>query len=206
MLNSSNQQNRNICDDKNIPIKRALISVSNKQNLLKLAQALHAKQIEIISTGGTATYLTQQQIPVTLVESLTNFPEIMDGRVKTLHPAIHGGLLALRDNDTHQLALQQHNIIPIDLLIVNLYPFEQMLTSNESENILIENIDIGGPAMIRAAAKNHLYTTVITCPDSYDKLIEHLDSNDKQTTLSFRQKLAAEAFKHVSEYDSQIAG
>lgn len=188
-----------------IPIKRALISVSDKSNLIELAKYLIESNIEIISTGGTAKYLRNHHIPVSDVSTITKFPEIMDGRVKTLHPNIHGGLLCLRDNEEHQKAIHTQNIQLIDLLIVNLYPFQQSIQNNDEPVKIIENIDIGGPAMLRAGAKNHLYTTVICNPDYYSTLIEHLKENNGHSDFSFRQKMAAHSFAHTATYDSTIA-
>ncbi len=150
-----------------VPIGRALISVSDKTGLLELAKALAGYGVELISTGGTSGLLRQAGLAVRDVAEVTGHPEMMDGRVKTLHPAIHGGLLALRDDDEHLVAMAAHGIEPIDLLIVNLYPFEETVAKGADHATCIENIDIGGPAMIRAAAKNHKFVTVITDPQDY---------------------------------------
>ena len=157
-----------------LQIKRALISVSDKSGLITLADALSNAGIEILSTGGTSRELRKAGFDVLDVSDETGFPEIMDGRVKTLHPNIHGGILAKRDSKTHMNALEEHDIRPIDLLVVNLYPFEQVTTGSPKIETAIENIDIGGPAMIRAAAKNHDFVTVITAPEQYPLLMEEL--------------------------------
>ena len=144
------------------PVQRALISVSDKTGVEAFAKRLSQAGVEIVSTGGTAKLLRDAAIKVVEVSELTGFPEMMDGRVKTLHPAIHGGLLALRDIETHSLAMKKHDIRPIDLLVVNLYPFESTIATGATYTMAIENIDIGGPAMIRAAAKNHRFVGVVT--------------------------------------------
>jgi len=157
-----------------VPIGRALISVSEKAGLLDLARALVALGVELISTGGTAQVLRTAGLRVRDVAELTGFPEMMDGRVKTLHPMVHGGLLALRDDDEHLLAMAAHGIEPIDLLVANLYPFEATVARGAGAGECIENIDIGGPAMIRAAAKNHRFVTVVTDPSDYAVLLAEL--------------------------------
>jgi phosphoribosylaminoimidazolecarboxamide formyltransferase/IMP cyclohydrolase len=186
-------------------IKRALISVSDKTGLLPLATALTQLNIEIISTGGTADMLRNMKIPVIDVSTLTNMPEMMDGRVKTLHPGVHGGLLALREHSEHLSQMQQHGIAPIDLLIVNLYPFEATIARDATAEAAIEQIDIGGPAMIRSGAKNHAYVTVITDPHDYPLLQEELNINQGHTTLSFRQIMASKAFARTGMYDAAIS-
>ena len=158
------------------PISRALISVSNKAGIVDFAQELVAQEIEIISTGGTAKVLTQAGIDCRDVSELTGFPEMMDGRVKTLHPMVHGGLLAIRDNETHTDAMRDHGIGAIDLLVVNLYPFEETVRGGGAYQACIENIDIGGPAMIRAAAKNHQDVTVIVDPEDYANVLDSLQT------------------------------
>jgi len=187
------------------PIARALLSVSDKSGLIPLATGLVAKGVELLSTGGTAKAIKDAGLPVTLVEQHTGFPEMMDGRLKTLHPKIHGGLLALRDDPSHQSAAVTHGIPPIDLVVVNLYPFRQTVADpNVSLDHAIENIDIGGPTMVRAAAKNHRFVAVATDPAQYASLITQI-SETGGTTLATRQRLAAEAFAHTAAYDAAIA-
>jgi len=188
-----------------VPISRALISVSDKTGLLDLARALAAMGTELISTGGTSTMLRAAGLKVRDVADVTGFPEMMDGRVKTLHPNVHGALLALRDDDEHLLAMAAHGIEPIDLLIVNLYPFEETVARGADPATCIENIDIGGPAMIRAASKNHRFVTVITDPADYAGLTDQLRAHDGATTLAFRQKLALAAYSKTAAYDTAVA-
>src|ERR1700761_6391011 len=163
-----------------VPVKRALISVSDKTGLKEFATALHKEfGVELISTGGTAKFLREANLPVTDVSAVTGFPEMMDGRIKTLHPKIHGGLLALRDNGEHVAAMQKHGIKPIDLVCINLYPFEQTVRKpGVTFDEAIENIDIGGPSMIRSAAKNHKWVLVVTSPDRYEKILGDLNEHD----------------------------
>lgn len=190
-----------------IPIRRALVSVSDKSGLLPLAQKLSALGVTIISTGGTARALREAGLAVTPIEEVTGFPEMMDGRVKTLHPKVHGGLLALRDQPEHVSAMQAHDIVAIDLVCVNLYPFEATVAKpNVSEHEAIENIDIGGPSMIRSAAKNHPFVAVLTDPGQYEKLLTELDKHQGSTTLALRKELAAAAFARTASYDAAIAG
>ncbi|WP_297326937.1 bifunctional phosphoribosylaminoimidazolecarboxamide formyltransferase/IMP cyclohydrolase [uncultured Bartonella sp.] len=186
-------------------VRRALISVSDKTGLIDFATRLHQYGIELISTGGTAKALAEAGLPVKDVSEITNFPEIMDGRVKTLHPAIHGGILAIRDDPEHQAAMKEHKIVGIDLVVVNLYPFEETRLSGADSETIVENIDIGGPAMIRAAAKNHAYVTVITDNDDYDLLLAELDKYDGSLKLAFRRMLAARAFARTAAYDAAIS-
>jgi phosphoribosylaminoimidazolecarboxamide formyltransferase/IMP cyclohydrolase len=188
-----------------VPIGRALISVSDKTGLLDLARALAGNGVELISTSGTLMMLRTAGLPVRDVAEVTGFPEMMDGRVKTLHPNVHGGLLALRDDDEHLVAMAAHGIEPIDLLIVNLYPFEATVANGADHATCIENIDIGGPAMIRAAAKNHRFVTVITDPIDYDGLLAQLKSNDGATTLAYRQKQALTAYSRTAAYDTSVS-
>ena len=164
------------------PLRRALISVSDKTGLIDLGTALTNRGVEILSTGGSAKSLRNAGIAVTDVADVTGFPEMMDGRVKTLHPKVHGGLLALRDNEDHVAAMDEHGIGAIDLLVVNLYPFEETVAKGADYNTCIENIDIGGPAMIRAAAKNHSFVSVVVDVEDYEALLTELDDNDGQTT------------------------
>ncbi|MGB1684265.1 MAG: bifunctional phosphoribosylaminoimidazolecarboxamide formyltransferase/IMP cyclohydrolase, partial [Candidatus Puniceispirillaceae bacterium] len=187
------------------PIRRALLSVSDKTGLIDLAHALRAKDVEILSTGGTARTLRDAGINVIDVADVTGFPEIMGGRVKTLHPKIHGGLLARRDLDDHLDAMQQEQIEGIDLLVVNLYPFEDTLASTNDRDTLVEKIDIGGPAMLRAAAKNHDFLTVLCDPADYPEFITSLQQNGG-CNFALRQRLAAKTFARTAAYDSAIAG
>lgn len=186
-------------------ITNALLSVSDKTGIVELAQELHSLGINIISTGGTAALLSQQGIPVKSVSSITDFPEIMDGRVKTLHPKIHGGLLGVLDNEEHRSAMEYHGIESIDLVIINLYPFEKTVQNPQSSHEdIIENIDIGGPAMVRASAKNYVWTAVVVNPNRYEEIIASLQST-KTIDSSLRLQLAREAFEHTSYYDGLIA-
>ena len=187
------------------PIARALISVSDKTGLVEFASALARQKVRILSTGGSAKALKEAGIAVTEVSDHTGFPEIMDGRVKTLHPAIHGGILAKRDVNKHRMAMESHDIAPIDLVVVNLYPFVDTVRSGKSYSECIENIDIGGPALIRAAAKNHEYVTIVTDPAEYDSVLAEMDANGGATTLELRQFLAREAYARTATYDSAIS-
>ena len=189
----------------NIKIKTALISVSDKSGLEKIVQSLKEHGVKIVSTGGTSKSISKMGAEVTDVSSITNFPEMMDGRVKTLHPNVHGGLLSKRDNKHHVESQKEHGIEDIDLIIVNLYPFEETIKSQENEEICIENIDIGGPAMLRSAAKNHKFVAVVTDINDYDNLIQEMKQNDGSTTLEFRKYLAAKTFSTTAYYDSLIS-
>ena len=187
-----------------LPVRRALLSVSDKTGLVELARWLASRNVEILSTGGTARLLASEGITVREVASYTGFPEIMDGRVKTLHPKIHGGLLGRRGVDDAVMAL--HQIAPIDLLVVNLYPFAETVSRPDcSYAEAIENIDIGGPAMLRAAAKNHESVSVAVDPADYAALLEELATHDGCTTLAMRSRLAAKAFAHTARYDTMVA-
>ncbi len=186
-------------------IARALLSVSDKTGLVDFAKALTAKGVEIVSTGGTAKQLRDAGLKVIDVAEITEVPEMMDGRVKTLHPKIHGGLLAMRGNADHEKALADHAIPPIDLLIANLYPFEATVKAGGDYDACIENIDIGGPALIRAAAKNHSGVAVVVDPADYAGVLEEIERLDGGTTLALRKTLAAKAFSHTSAYDAAIA-
>ena len=185
--------------------RRALLSVSDKTGLGEFAAALVRHEYEILSTGGTATMLRDAGIDVTDVSEVTGFPEIMDGRVKTLHPNIHGGLLARRDNENHLAAMREQGITGIDLVAVNLYPFEEQLARTDDQETLIETIDIGGPAMLRASAKNHQFVTVICDPSDYDEVVAALDSNG-DVSPQLRRDLAARVFARTARYDAAIAG
>lgn len=184
---------------------RALVSLSDKSNLADLAKILIDHNIDVLSTGGTAKSLRDGGVKVKDVSLHTGFPEIMDGRVKTLHPKIHGGILARRDNEEHLSAMGEHAIEQIDLIIVNLYPFLDTIKKGASYDDAIENIDIGGPSMIRSAAKNHHFVTVITDPKLYILLAQELKNNEGATSLEFRQKMAANAFAHTAAYDAVIS-
>ena len=188
-----------------IPVRRALISVSDKTGLVDLGRGLAARGVELLSTGGTAKALREAGLVVRDVSDVTGFPEMMDGRVKTLHPMVHGGLLALRDNADHVAAMDQHGIGAIDLLVVNLYPFEAAVARGADWGDCIENIDIGGPAMIRAAAKNHAFVTVLTDVEDYGKLLGDLDQHDGATCPKFRKKLAERAFARTAAYDAAVS-
>ncbi len=188
-----------------IPIRRALISVSDKTGIGDLARALGERGVTLVSTGGTRKHLADKGLAVLDIAEVTGFPEMMDGRLKTLHPKVHGGLLAVRGNAEHVEAMQAHGIAAIDLLIVNLYPFEATVAAGKPEADCIENIDIGGPAMLRAAAKNHESVTVVTDPADYAELLSELDANDGATTLAFRKRLAAKTYATTARYDAMIS-
>lgn len=187
------------------PIRRALISVSDKTGLIEFARGLTDCGIEIVSTGGTARTLSEAGFSVMDASSVTGFPEIMDGRVKTLHPKIHGGLLAVRGNAEHEMALASHGIAPFGLLVANLYPFERTVAASPSWDEAIENIDVGGPAMIRAAAKNHHDVTVVVDPSDYGRVLNEIISGANQTSLDTRKTLAAKAFARTASYDAAIS-
>ena len=187
-----------------IPVRRALISVSDKTGLLDLGRRLAAAAVELVSTGGTASALRAEGLEVCDVSELTGFPEMMDGRVKTLHPMVHGGLLAVRDNPAHLEAMAAHGIAPIDLLVVNLYPFEATVESGADYATCVENIDIGGPAMIRAAAKNHAGVAVVTDPADYPEVLDAIEAGG--TDLSLRQRLSARAYARSAAYDAAVSG
>ena len=187
------------------PVKRALLSVSDKSRLIAQATALHERGVKLVSTGGTRRTIEGAGLPVKDVSELTKFPEMMDGRVKTLHPMVHGGLLGDRDLSSHKDAMHEHGILSIDLLIVNLYPFENAVASGGSYEMCVENIDIGGPAMIRAAAKNHAHVAVCTDSDDVDAVLADMDANGGQTSGVLRQKLAAKTYARSAAYDAAIA-
>jgi len=186
-------------------ITRALLSVSDKTGLVEFATALSSFGVELVSTGGTAKTLKDAGLKVIDVAELTGFPEMMDGRVKTLHPKVHGGLLAIRGNKEHAAAMQAHGIKPIDLLVVNLYPFEATVAKGAQYDDCIENIDIGGPAMIRAAAKNHADVAVVVEPADYQKVLDEMAEHAGMTTFELRQKLAAKAYARTAAYDAAIS-
>ncbi|MBD3729895.1 MAG: bifunctional phosphoribosylaminoimidazolecarboxamide formyltransferase/IMP cyclohydrolase [Sphingomonadales bacterium] len=188
-----------------VKIDRALLSVSDKTGLVELGQALAARGVELVSTGGTAKALRQAGLAVKDISDLTGFPEMMDGRVKTLHPKVHGGLLAVRDNPEHAAAMAEHAIGAIDLVVVNLYPFEATVAKGAERDEIIENIDIGGPSMVRSSAKNHQFVTIVTDPADYAELTAELAANEGATSLAFRRKCAAKAFAATAAYDSMIS-
>jgi len=187
------------------PVTRALLSVSDKTGLVDLGRALAERGVELVSTGGTARALRAAGLAVRDVAEITGFPEMMDGRVKTLHPMVHGGLLALRDNADHLGAMAAHGIAPIDLLVVNLYPFEETVAKGADYATCVENIDIGGPAMIRAAAKNHDFVSVVVDVEDYGGVLAELDTNDGQTSRAFRQQLAQRAYARTAAYDTAVS-
>ncbi|USK28921.1 bifunctional phosphoribosylaminoimidazolecarboxamide formyltransferase/IMP cyclohydrolase [Metabacillus hrfriensis] len=186
-------------------IKRALVSVSNKDGIIPFVTELVEQGIEVISTGGTKSLLQQNGVKVTGISEVTGFPEIMDGRVKTLHPNIHGGLLAVRSNPDHMKQLEENSILPIDLVVVNLYPFKETISKQDvTFDDAIENIDIGGPTMLRSAAKNHQDVAVVVDPADYAEVLEQIKSG-KEVTIATKQKLAAKVFRHTASYDALIA-
>ena len=187
-------------------IRRAIISVSNKKGIVEFAKALHAMGIEILSTGGTAKSLRDAGVPVKDVSEHTGSPEMLDGRVKTLHPRVHGGLLSRRDNPKDMEEIKKHGIDTIDMVIVNLYPFEETIAKpGVTFNEAIENIDIGGPAMLRSASKNFKDVVVIVDPTDYEKVISEMKSRDGDLAQETRLELAKKVFRHTSRYDSVIA-
>ncbi|MBA3510504.1 bifunctional phosphoribosylaminoimidazolecarboxamide formyltransferase/IMP cyclohydrolase [Sphingomonas sp.] len=188
-----------------VPIRRALLSLSDKSGLETLAAGLVRHDVELYSTGGTAARLRELGHEVRDISDLTGFPEIMDGRVKTLHPKVHGGLLGVRDNPEHRAMMDEHGIAPIDLVVVNLYPFEATVMRGAARDEIIENIDIGGPSMVRSAAKNHAFVAIVTDPGDYGALLAELDGNDGATSLELRKRLAAKAYALTATYDSMIS-
>src|SRR4030081_1761323 len=186
-------------------VTRALLSVSDKTVLIEFARALVGNGVDLVSTGGTARAIAAAGLKVSDVSDLTGFPEMMDGRVKTLHPKVHGGLLAIRDNKEHAEAMKAHGIAPIDLLVVNLYPFEATVDKGAGFEDCIENIDIGGPAMIRAAAKNHDDVPVVVEPQDYQGVLDELAANKGATTPALRRRLAAKAYARTAAYDAAIS-
>ena len=188
-----------------VTIRRALLSVSDKAGLVELGQALAARGVELVSTGGTAKALRDAGLAVKDISELTGFPEMMDGRVKTLHPKVHGGLLAVRDNPEHAAAMAEHQIGAIDLVVVNLYPFEATVAKGADRDEIIENIDIGGPSMVRSAAKNHAYVTIVTDPADYPGLLAELEETGGATRYDFRRLMAARAYAATASYDAMIS-
>jgi len=188
-----------------IKIKRALVSVSDKTGVVELGRVLHEFGVEILSTGGTFRALEEGGVKVRAVEDYTGFAEMMDGRVKTLHPKIHAGLLALRDNQDHMRQMEERGFGLIDMVVVNLYPFQQTVAKPDvTEAEAIENIDIGGPTMIRSAAKNFRHVAIVVNPGRYPPIIDELRANDGALSIETRRKLALEAFVHTAEYDTAI--
>jgi len=188
-----------------VTIRRALLSVSDKTGLIELGAALARHGVELVSTGGSAKALRDAGLDVRDIADLTGFPEMMDGRVKTLHPNVHGGLLAVRDNPEHVAAMTEHGIGPIDLAVVNLYPFAQTVAKGASRDEIIENIDIGGPSMVRSAAKNHTSVTIVTDPADYARLLEEMDAKAGATSYDFRRQCAAKAYAATAQYDAMIS-
>jgi phosphoribosylaminoimidazolecarboxamide formyltransferase/IMP cyclohydrolase len=188
-------------------IKRALISVSDKSGIAALAGSLHELGIELLSTGGTHKAIAEAGVPVREVSEYTGFPEMMSGRVKTLHPKVHGGILALRDEPSHVEAMEAHGIGGIDMVVVNLYPFEETVAK---EGVVradaVEQIDIGGPSMVRSAAKNHRHVAILTDPADYGRAIEEMQSTEGEISEGFRRELAAKAFALTARYDTAISG
>src|SRR6516225_1284670 len=188
-------------------IRRALLSVSDKSGLVELARALTRYGVELISTGGTRKALADSGLAVRDISEVTGFPEILDGRVKTLHPRVHAGILAIRDNIEHRATLEKQGIAPIDLVVCNLYPFEATLAkAGSSHEEIVENIDIGGPSMVRAAAKNYHEVAIVTDPGQYAGILEELAANKGALTLATRERLAAAAFARTAAYDQAISG
>jgi phosphoribosylaminoimidazolecarboxamide formyltransferase/IMP cyclohydrolase len=189
-----------------MPIERALLSVSDKTGLADFAKQLHEQGVELLSTGGTAKALREAGLPVMDVSEFTGAPELFEGRVKTLHPKVHGGLLHKRDDKEHLAQAKEHNIPPIDLVVVNLYPFEQTVARPDVTLAdAIENIDIGGPSMLRSAAKNYASVTVVTDPADYVRVIEEMKEHAGNTTIGFREQLAVKVFLRTSQYDAAIS-
>ena len=189
----------------NPAIKTALLSVSDKTGIIDFARALAERGVALISTGGTAKAIREAGLDVADISDITHFPEMMDGRVKTLHPMVHGGLLAVRDNAEHVAAMAEHNIGAIDLVVVNLYPFAATVAKGASRDAIIENIDIGGPSMVRSAAKNHAFVTILTDPSDYARTLTEMDANSGATTYDFRRACAAKAYAATAAYDGMIS-
>ncbi|CAN0392140.1 unnamed protein product, partial [Discosporangium mesarthrocarpum] len=190
--------------DSSPAIRRALISVSDKSGLVEFATFLAGQDVELLSTGGTAKAMRDAGLDVKDVADHTGFPEMMDGRVKTLHPTVHGGILARRSDAGHLAAMEEHDIAPIDLIVVNLYPFEATVAAGADYETCVENIDIGGPAMIRSAAKNHESVTIVTDAEDYTAVIDDMKANDGVTSLELRRRLAGTAYARTANYDAAI--
>ncbi|MBI4607367.1 MAG: bifunctional phosphoribosylaminoimidazolecarboxamide formyltransferase/IMP cyclohydrolase, partial [Planctomycetes bacterium] len=189
-----------------VPIRRALLSVSDKRGLVELASGLRELGVEIISTGGTARALRAAGIPIVEIEAFTGFPEMLDGRVKTLHPRVHAGILHRRDDPAHLRAMEAHGLAAIDLVVVNLYPFEETVARpGVTREEAVEQIDIGGPSMVRSAAKNHAHVTVVSSPSQYGAVLEEMRASGGRTSLDLRRRLALEAFKLTAAYDAAIS-
>ncbi len=186
-------------------IERAILSVTDKTGITELASALHDMGVEVLSTGGTAKVIRDAGVPVKDVSELTGFPEMMGGRVKTLHPKVHGGILAIRDDAEHRKAMEDNGILPIDMVVVNLYAFEKTV-AKEGVTLAeaIENIDIGGPTMLRSSAKNFRYVTVVVDPADYSKVLDEMKGNNGETTLATRFELARKVFATTAAYDTAI--
>mmetsp|Transcript_11473 Transcript_11473/g.24184 ORF Transcript_11473/g.24184 Transcript_11473/m.24184 type:complete len:272 (-) Transcript_11473:531-1346(-) len=189
-----------------VPITRALISVSDKRGIVELCTYLASKNVELLSTGGTAAKLREAGLTCIDVSDYTGSPECLDGRVKTLHPKVHGGLLGVRGNPKHEKDMEENGIGKIDMTILNLYPFEATVAKGAAFEQCIENIDIGGPSMLRSTAKNHAFTTIVTSPDQYEEVKKCMEENNGGTTLEMRKRFAARAFSLSAAYDSAIAG
>jgi len=189
-----------------VQVARALLSVSDKRGIVDFARGLTELGVEIVSTGGTARELSEAGVPVRPIDDFTGFPEIMGGRVKTLHPKLHAGLLAVRDDPDHLRAIEEQDVQFVDLVCANLYPFERTAARRGADDAeVVEQIDIGGPTMIRAAAKNHGFSAVVTSPESYDAVLEELRTADRRLSLQTRENLAGEAFAYTARYDTAIA-
>src|SRR4051794_19814568 len=189
-----------------VRVQRALITVSDKRGIVDFARGLAELGVEIVSTGGTAKFLAAAGIESRAIDEYTGFPEILDGRVKTLNPRIYAGLLAVRSDEEHMATLAEHQIEPIDLICVNLYPFEETAgRRGVEEHEVIENIDIGGPTLIRATAKNHAFAAVVTSPESYDAVLEELRASDNKLSMRTREALALDAFSTTARYDAAIS-
>lgn len=189
----------------NVKIKRVLISVFDKNKLMELVNVLEKFNVTILSTGGTARLMRENGIDVIDVSTYTESPEILDGRVKTLHPKIHGGLLAVRGNDKHELEMKSNGIDYIDMVVMNLYPFEKAVADGGDFDTCMENIDIGGPSMLRSSAKNHAHVTVVTSPEQYGDIIQDMTNTDGCISLNTRRRLASQAFTRSAEYDAAIS-
>lgn len=186
-------------------IERAILSVTDKTGISELASELNIMGVDLLSTGGTARVIRDAGVPVRDVSDLTGFPEMMDGRVKTLHPKVHGGILAIRDNEAHRKAMEDNAILPIDMVVVNLYAFEKTVAQEGVQLAdAIENIDIGGPAMLRSSAKNFRYVTVVVDPADYGRVLDEMKSNNNETTIATRFELARKVFATTAAYDTAI--